>query len=222
MSLNSSNSTLKVWSGQATHLVGLVVLLGLLLVAWAGLGEPFCAAFWIAVAIPILHQVFVWIAWRSELRSSMISQTIGFRAYLIVFFLLFAGRFLTLGILAYLDRGSLELGTVSRVFLTGVLTVPSVYAIYSVHRYFGLVRAAGADHFEERYRTMPLVKKGIFRYTDNGMYIYAFLSFWAVAIGFNSASALSVAVFSHAYIWIHYFATEKPDMDHLYASEEIR
>ena len=138
MSLNSSNSILKIWSGQATHLVGLVVLLGLLLVAWAGLGEPFCAAFWIAVAIPILHQVFVWIAWRSELRSSMISQTIGFRAYLIVFFLLFAGRFLTLGILAYLDRGSLELGTVSRVFLTGVLTVPSVYAIYSVHRYFGL------------------------------------------------------------------------------------
>ena len=98
--------------------------------------------------------------------------------------------------------------------------VPSAYAIYSVHKYFGLARAAGADHFDSRYRTMPLVKKGIFRFTENGMYIYAFLSFWAIAIGFNSSAALIVAAFSHAYIWVHYFATEKPDMDHLYAFED--
>lgn len=220
MSLNDSNTTLKVWSGQVIHLVGLAILLAFLLLAWASLGRPFFAAFWIAVALPVLHQVFVWIAWRSELRSSMISKAMGFGGYLVVFFVLFVGRFLALGILAYLDQGSLGLGTVPRVLVTGVLTVPSVYAIYSVHRYFGLARAAGADHFEERYRTMPFVKKGIFRYTDNGMYIYAFLSFWAIAIGFNSTSALIVAVFSHAYIWIHYFATEKPDMDYLYVSKE--
>ena len=156
MSLNDSNTTLKVWSGQVIHLVGLAILLAFLLLAWASLGRPFFAAFWIAVALPVLHQVFVWIAWRSELRSSMISKAMGFGGYLVVFFVLFVGRFLALGILAYLDQGSLGLGTVPRVLVTGVLTVSSVYAIYSVHRYFGLARAAGADHFEERYRTCLL------------------------------------------------------------------
>ena len=51
------------------------------------------------------------------------------------------------------------------------------------------------------------------------MTVYAFLLFWAIAIGFNSAAALVVAAFSHAYIWVHYYATEKPDMDYRYGSE---
>ena len=91
--------------------------------------------------------------------------------------------------------------------------------MYSVQRYFGMVRASGADHFDARYRKMPFVKAGIFRFTNNGMYVYAFLLFWALAVGFNSAAALIVAAFSHAYIWVHFFATEKPDMDYLYASD---
>ena len=33
-----------------------------------------------------------------------------------------------------------------------------------------------------------------------------------------SSSALLVAAFSHVYIWIHYFATEKPDMQYLYGN----
>ena len=91
--------------------------------------------------------------------------------------------------------------------------------MYSVSRYFGMMRAAGADHFDPRYRDLPLVKEGIFRFTNNGMYIYAFLLFWAIAVGFNSSAALAVAVFSHAYIWVHFFATEKPDMDYLYGDD---
>lgn len=90
--------------------------------------------------------------------------------------------------------------------------------MYSVKRYFGMIRAAGADHFEPRYRDMPLVSQGIFRFTSNGMYVYAFLLFWTIAVGFNSTAALTVAAFSHAYIWVHFYATEKPDMDFLYAS----
>ena len=45
---------------------------------------------------------------------------------------------------------------------------------------------------------------------------YYVLLFWAIAIGFNSSAALIVAAFSHLHIWVHYFATEKPDMDYLY------
>ena len=49
------------------------------------------------------------------------------------------------------------------------------------------------------------------------MYVYAFLLFWAIAVGFNSSAALAVAAFSHAYIWVHFYATEKPDMDYLFS-----
>lgn len=151
-----------------------------------------------------------------ELQASSVSQKVGFRGYLALFFVLFLGRFVTLAVLAWLDWGSLALELIPRMLLTAVLAVPGLYAMYSVQRYFGLARAAGADHFDERYRHMPLVKEGIFRYTSNGMYVYAFLLFWAVAIGCNSAAALVVAAFSHAYIWLHYFVTEKPDMEYLY------
>ena len=132
--------------------------------------------------------------------------------------MLFAGRFLTLAWLAVLDQNSLGLSSTIRVPLTLILLLLGLYAMYSVKKYFGMSRAAGGDHFDVRYRDMPLVKGGIFRYTENGMYVYAFLLFWAIAIGFNSAVALIVAAFSHAYIWVHYYATEKPDMDFLYGS----
>ena len=36
-------------------------------------------------------------------------------------------------------------------------------------------RAAGLDHFDSGIAKLPFVKKGIFRYTPNGMYKYAFM-----------------------------------------------
>jgi len=160
----------------------------------------------------------VWLAWRLELRSSATSEVIGFRGYLVCFFLLFGGRFISLLALAWLDRGSLEFKLLPRVIVTTLLTLLGVYAMYSVKRYFGMARAAGADHFDPRYRDMPPVREGIFRFTSNGMYLYAFLLFWAIAVAFDSTAALTVAAFSHAYIWVHLYATEKPDMDFLYRS----
>ncbi len=207
-----------IFRGQLLHFGGLVILLAMLLPAWIALGRPFPVAFWTAAAFPILHQIYVWLTWRLELQSSAISRTIGFKGYLLAFFLLFGGRFVTLAVLAFLDRGSLGLEAVAQAMITVALGIPGLYAMYSVRRYFGMARAAGADHFDSRYRTMPLVNEGIFRFTDNGMYVFAFLLFWAIATGFNSVSALIVTAFSHAYIWIHFYATEKPDMDFLYGS----
>ncbi len=119
--------------------------------------------------------------------------------------------------LAWRDHGSLNLDIEVVIILTLLLALPGMYAAYSVIRYFGTFRAAGADHFDIRYRDMPLVNRGVFRFTSNGMYVYAFLLFWAIAVGFNSSAALAVAAFSHMYIWIHFYATEKPDMDFLYS-----
>jgi hypothetical protein len=207
-----------IWTGQWLHSICLVPLLVVVWAIWTYLGEPFPIGFWTAVAFPIVHQVFVWLAWRLELLSSTTSKTIGFNGYIAGFFLLFGGRFVSLLALAWMDRGSLHLQALPRFALTGIMTVLGVYAMYSVMRFFGMARAAGADHFDPQYRKMPFVKGGIFRYTSNGMYVYAFLLFWAIAVGFNSSAALAVAAFSHAYIWVHFYATEKPDMDYLYSS----
>lgn len=207
-----------IWKGQGLHAASLIPLLAVAWAVWSYLGEPFPAGFWIAVSMPILHQVFVWMTWRLELRSSATSRNIGFRGYVACFFLLFGGRFLSLFALAWMDRGSLHLQILPRILVTGILAGLGLYAMYSVMRFFGMARAAGADHFDPRYRTMPLVREGIFRFTSNGMYLYAFLLFWAIAVGCDSSAALTVAAFSHAYIWVHFHATEKPDMDFLYSS----
>ena len=207
-----------LWSGQALHFACLACLLALAWLSWDGIGQPQTPTFWVATALPVCHQLYVWIAWRLELSSGVITRAIGFRAYLAVFFTLFAGRFLSLAALAWMDRGSLETPTAAQAIVTTALTLPGLYAMYSVYRYFGFRRAAGADHFFPRYQAEPLVAGGIFRFTNNGMYIFAFLLFWAIAVGLDSLAALIVVAFSHAYIWVHFFCVEKPDMDFLYSS----
>ena len=216
--MNTRKAPPGIWAGQSLHLSCLIALLTVVWLVWQSLDEPFSINFWVAIAIPVVHQVFVWLAWRFELLSSATSKAIGFRGYVICFFLLFGARFISLLSLAWMDRGTLELQTIQRIVVTVILAALGIYAMYSVIRFFGLARAAGADHFDSRYRSMPLVREGIFRFTGNGMYICAFLLFWAIAIGFNSSATLSVAAFSHAYIWVHFYSTEKPDMDFLYAS----
>jgi len=214
--MTKPKTTMGLWVGQPLHFICLALLLVLVYVAWGFLGRPFPVVFWIAGAFPVVHQVYVWLAWRLEIQSGATSKAIGFNAYVVLFFVLFSGRFISLVALAWVDRGSLNLNTNLVIILTVLLALPGIYAMHSVKQYFGMARAAGADHFEARYRTMPLVKKGIFRYTSNGMYLYAFFLFWAIAMGFNSSAALLVAAFSHAYIWVHFLATEKPDMEFLY------
>ena len=207
-----------IWQGQALHFASLAVLLMLTSAAWHYFDRPEPELFWLAVSVPVVHQLFVWIIWRLKLRSAATSDATGLGAYTTVFFILFGSRFVSLFILGWADHGTLGQPVILRVLLTGFLLVIGGYAGYSVKRYFGLTRAAGADHFDPKYRGMPLVAKGIFRFTSNGMYLYAFFAFWAIASGWDSAAALIVAAFSHAYIWVHYFATEKPDMNYLYGN----
>ena len=208
---------LNLWTGQRLHFLALAVLLGLAWVAWRWLGQPAPVLFWLAMAVPIAHQLFVWTVWRRRLLNSP-SGSIDFGLYLVLFFLLFGGRFVSIAALGWADRGSLGLSREVAIASMFLLSAPGLYAGYSVARYFGMKRAAGGDHFDVRYREMPLVKEGIFRYTNNGMYWFAFLLFWAIAVGFDSAAALVVAAFSHAYIWVHFHATEKPDMRYLYTA----
>ncbi len=98
--------------------------------------------------------------------------------------------------------------------------MPAIYTLYSVVRYFGITRACGIDHFDPSYPDLPMVRDGIFRFTSNAMYTFAFLLLWAIAVAAASWATLVVAMFSHAYIWVHYFCTERPDMRLIYGHEE--
>jgi hypothetical protein len=216
----SQSNVPRIWKGKLLHLGLLLVFLGLVWQALTFLGCPFPAAFWTAISFPVIHQIFVWVAWRLELAYSATSRVIGFPGYMGVFFVLFGGRFVSLALLAWLDRGSLGLVLGPQLIITVPMFGLGIYAMYSVIRFFGMDRASGADHFDPKYRNMPLVNRGIFRFTNNGMYLYAFFLFWAIAIGSNSSSALLVAAFSHAYIWVHFYATEKPDMEYIYGSRQ--
>ena len=205
-----------LWKGQWLHALGLIPLLILSGLLWQQLGRPFPVLFWIAIAIPIVHQVYVWVAWRLELNHTTISESMGIRTYLILFFILLISRVIIIFALGWADAESLGMAVLPRVICTILLAIPAIYLGYSVKKYFGFVRAAGADHFDQEYREMPLVKEGIFRITNNGMYHFGFLLFWALSIGFDSAAALLATAFAHVYIWIHFYATEKPDMQYLY------
>lgn len=216
-----------MFKGQGLHYVFLAVLLaGVVAVANADvlagqfLGLPTAAWLVSAIAVPILHQIYVWLVWRSELYYARISRTFGqragFRSYAVGFAILFVFRLLTIIALALANRNSLNLHpALARVLALGLLLL-TLYSFYSVVRYFGVERAFGIDHFDARYRSVSFVKEGIFRFTDNGMYVFGFLALWLPGLLWLSQAALLAALFNHLYIWVHYYCTELPDIRQIY------
>jgi len=215
-----------LFKGQAFHLVAIQ---GLFAVAYAfaapvfsggtWLGLTVAEWFWLNAALVVVHQVVVWLVFRGQLGWRVMTKIFG-RADMVVWGLIFMPMLLlrpvtVLGF-ALADTSSLALPVWITLVLGLALCVPAVFAMYSVARYFGIPRALGGDHFREHYRRMPLVTGGAYRYTGNAMYGHIFLGLWAIALLAGSQAALAAAFFQHTYIWVHYVATEKPDMDLLY------
>jgi len=176
--------------------------------------------FWIAIAVPVAHQVYVWFCWRTELHRGLISRTLGrfsFSIYAVVFAAFMVARVVSVTMLAVASHNSLPVNQRVLHFLAFVVAVPFAYLGYSVVRYFTFSRAFGADHFDMSFRTTPLVREGIFRFTSNGMYIFGMLVLYIPALWFASRPALMAAVFGHVYIWVHYVTTEVPDMRRIYS-----
>ena len=220
-----------LFKGQVLHLVFLVAAtLGLY--SWSNpsasqwLGVSVSAWFGIAIATPIVHQIYVLICWRLQLQSQFITNKWGadrgFVLYVIGFFILFGGRFVTLLLLALADKESLSMSMELRFIIGVPILLLAGYTMYSVKRYFGFRRAAGIDHFDESYRHKPFVRQGMFKWTKNAMYVFALQGTWLFGIFAASKLALIAAAFQTIYIWIHYFGTEKPDMDWIYRSGEAK
>ena len=175
---------------------------------------------WLAVALPIVHQVFVWFCWRTQLHGSWLTGVLGdlgFPVYAAGFSVLGIARVVVVFILALANRDTLAVNLTALRILAIAAAIPTVYLFYSVKRYFGFKRALGIDHFDPSYRSVLFVRKGIFRFTSNGMYTYGFLLLWIPALWYASPAALCAALFNHIYIWVHYYATELPDMKRIYA-----
>lgn len=219
----------KIFHRQHYHFLALAALLVLLRAItdvatlegeWLGLSTA--AWFIFAVAVPVVHQIYVWLLWRIELYGQWLTRALGsaaFPAFMAGFSVLFLGRFLVLIALSISNRHSLQIDVRLMSILTAMCIIPGIYTMYSVRRYFGFKRAYGADHFFDEYRKIPLVDKGIFIYTSNGMYIFGFLLFYVPGLVAMSKAALTVAAFGHIYIWAHFFCTELPDMRFIYAGE---
>lgn len=212
---------------QLLH-VGLVVLLVSVCYAfaapefnssdsWLGLSDH--GWFWLTVMVAVVHQVLVALVFRTQLGWGVLTRLFGGRdlaVWGLVFMPLLVARPITVTGLAIADSGSLVLPRWLAFALGAALMVPALYAMWSVVRYFGIPRALGGDHFRLRYRRMPMVRGGAFAWTPNAMYLLVFLGLWSIAFIAQSHVALAAALFQHAYIWVHYFCTEKPDMDLMY------
>jgi phospholipid methyltransferase len=210
---------------QWLHALGLgLLLLALSLIqgmppVQSGEGTTFW--FWTAVLIAVAHQVYVWFCWRAQLHAGLITRFLGkngFGVYAAGFATLGISRVLAVFALAIANRDTVPLDPVLLKAGAIVALVPALYLFYSVKRYFTFTRALGIDHFDPAWRSAPFVRQGIFRFTRNGMYVYGFLLMWVPGLWWGSAAALAVALFNHLYIWVHYYATELPDMARIYGA----
>ena len=178
--------------------------------------------YWIAFFTPIIHQLIVWFCWRIQLYYDGMSKylgKLGFPIYAILFSIFFVHRLLSLIMLGVANRDSLAEFQLIFWIIFVILLFPVVYLFYSVKHYFGIRRAFGMDHFEVAYQNLPMVKEGIFKYTNNGMYVFGLLILYLPGLFYASLGALLIAIFNHVYIWIHYFTVEKPDMQKIYGNK---
>ena len=209
---------------QIWHIGGMVILfyIGAQLVELKNntntfIGIDTSSWFMIAMSIPLIHQTYVWICWRSELCWKSISNTIGFKGYVIIFFILILSR-LSAIVLCFIDYGSLYTPGWFAWSLAIIIFIPGAYTMYSVKKYFGFLRAAGADHFDTKYRDMPFEKRGIFKWTPNAMYVFGIGVPFGFATATGSLLMFIVAIYTYISIWLHYFCTEKEDFKVIYGN----
>ncbi len=191
-------------SSDAPHLLGLTS---------AGWGM-------VSITLALMHQIIVAIVFRLQLHRNMMTRLFGDRDMKIwgmIFMPLLVMRPITLIMTGWADTAPITSFHNTEIVLGIVLLAAALWAMHSVIVHFTIPRALGGDHFRDHYAEMPLVNKGAFRYTSNAMYGVAFLGLWGVALLFGSWNALIIALFQHAYIWVHMYCTEAPDMARIYA-----
>lgn len=180
--------------------------------------------FYISILCALVHHIYTLWSWRAELNHKFWTKRFGVKKGLQyhanIFFILILLRPLSIIALSIADRDSFYVNDITYWIVLTLISVPAIYTMYCVVKYFGLIRATGADHFDSKYRKMGLVKKGIFKYVPNSMYTLAALGFWIPGWALRSKTGLLIALFTHIGVWLHYFYLEKPDMRKIYGSKK--
>jgi len=175
--------------------------------------------FWIAICTPIIHQFYVAFVWRFELYKNVFTSYFGikkaFKFYSIGFSVLFVARLISIIFLAVSNKNTLQINPIFVYILVALIVPLVVYLFYSVKKYFTVERAYGIDHFDKNYN-VAYVKKGIFKYTNNGMYVFGLMILYLPGLLLFSKAAIIAAIFNHIFIWAHYYFTELPDMKEIY------
>ncbi|MFC1846233.1 methyltransferase [Chloroflexota bacterium] len=225
----NSRATCKLlFEKQGYNYLGLFILLAIVVFAnnWSGFYNGAlwgCSTgfwFWLSIGVVIAHQFAVWFVWRTELYLKLWSRWFGKRAFpiwAVLFMILFIPRMLLGFFLGYANRGTLDINPILGWVLAVIILVPAVYTFYSIFKYFTFKRALGIDHFDPASHELGLVRGGIYRYTSNAMYFFAIMMVWVPVLIFGSKAALISALFNHAYVWVHYFTVELPDMKRIYS-----
>ena len=172
-----------------------------------------------SIAMGLFNQIMVAIIFRTQLHLNIMVRLFGQNALKVwgaMFLPFLAGRPLVLLGAGLADPGTLGGDRTLQLIIGTILVIPGIWTMHSVLKYFTINRALGGDHFFDEYLNMPIVDQGAFRYSSNAMYSFVFTGLWGVAILTGSWNAAVLALFYHAYIWVHMYCTERPDMDILY------
>ena len=223
--MNYNNHKLHFFfKNQIWHIGGLILLfyIGCQIVDFENNSNVFLGIsvknwFLFSMMTPLIHQSYVWLCWRSELCWKIISRTIGFKVYVIIFFILAILRLSSIG-LCFADYGSWFTPGWMAWIVAILIFVPFVYTIYSIKKYFGFLRATGKDHFDPSYKNIPFEKRGIFKWSSNAMYTFAVAVFFGFAISAGSKAMFVFAAYSYISVWLHYFCTEKEDFKVIYGN----
>ncbi len=224
------NSFKLIFEKQIYNYLGLAILLAIVayfsrsIGVYAGMlwGFGTKAWLWLSIGVVIVHQFYAWFVWRTELHLGLMSQWFGKQAFIIwalFFVILLILRLLFVITLGYSNRGTWNINPALGWGLTIIILIPAIYTFYSIKKYFTFKRGLGIDHFDPAYRQLGLVREGIYRYSSNAMYVFAAMMVWIPALVFASKAALVSAFFNHAYLWVHYYTLELPDMKRIYSLE---
>lgn len=172
---------------------------------------------WLAV----IHQVIVAIIFRLQLHCNLVTRMHGendIKTWTIIFLPFLAVRPITVIMAGWADDVPIGLPWGIEWVVGTLLVAAAIVTMHSVLKHFTIRRAVGGDHFRDEIAAMPMVKEGVFKYTDNAMYGVVFLGLWGIALLFDSWNALVLALFQQTYIWVHMYCTEKPDMEWIYGN----
>ncbi len=217
----------KVLERQGYHLLGYLLLGGILLYAtladpdargraWGLSTAELVALSWVLAGI---FQFGGALVWRLELYHGLIHRRFGragFIAFGIVFPIVGLSRMI---LIIPIAQSAPQTIAIHPGLFWALVLVPMpliLWACHSVAVYFEFSRAIGADHFDPSYRKRSLETRGIFKYIRNPMYAVILLLLYHPGLYFESGLGLIAAACHHAYVWVHYVCTEKPDLREIY------